>query len=84
MRGPIGSSRTPDTALPSFGQTFRGIAPFNPLSTSTPKKNGGIAAFTPLYKGKFKCRYCPLQYNLESSRDRHEETTHHRRLNSHL
>lgn len=68
MRGPIGTSRTTDTALPSFGQAFGGMAHFTPLSTSTPKQ-------------KYKCRYCPLQYNLKSSRDRHEETVHHGRFN---
>ena len=62
MRGPIGSSRTSDTE--GFVQTFgNNLSRFTPLSTSTPKQ-------------KYKYPYCPLEYNLKSSRDRHVEAVH--------
>ena len=67
MRGPIGSSRTSDTALPRFAN---GGMKFQPLSTSTPVQA----------QKKYKCKFCPLVFNARENRNRHEETVHHKRF----
>lgn len=69
MHGPIGSSRTSDTALPSFAHTF-GSMKFQPLTTSTPVQ----------VQKKYKCKFCPLVFNARENRNRHEETVHHKRF----
>jgi hypothetical protein len=63
MRCPIGSSRTSDTALPSFSHAFGGMIPFTPLAASTPKS-------------KYQCPQFPLVFNLKSSLDQHLKTVH--------
>ena len=90
MRGPIGSSRTSDTAIPI-------VTPFT-LAASTPRSPPGTKYLcgvcdkefstmrhltqhmnTRHVKGdkpKYVCTICGIQYNLMSSLDRHIKTVH--------
>lgn len=76
MGGPIGASRSSDTAStgslfdsgPS-SSVFKGILPFTPLNP-TP------TARVPKDPRKFPCRYCDKEYRMEANRDHHEKTVH--------
>lgn len=79
MAGPIGSQRTPDIQssvfprikvpvhhIPRSSSLFSKVTGFSPLQDPD-KKNK---------KGKYECRYCPMEFKLKKSRDQHEKTTH--------
>ena len=76
MGGPIGASRSSDTASTGslFGSgpsssVFKGILLFTPL-------NPTASARVSKDPRKFPCRYCDNEYRMEASRDDHEKTVH--------
>jgi DNA-directed RNA polymerase subunit RPC12/RpoP len=67
MQGPIVSSRTSDTALPSFSKIFGGLIPFTPLAALTPVSSP---------KTTYRCEVCGQDFPSMNSLIHHMKTDH--------
>lgn len=79
MAGPIGSQRTPDIQSSVFPRIK---VPVHHIPRSSPLLSK-VTGFGSLQdpdkknkKGKYECRYCPMEFRLKKFRDQHEKTTH--------
>lgn len=79
IAGPIGSQRTPDIQSSVFPRIK---IPVHHIPRSSPLLSK-VTGFGSLQdpdkknkKGKYECRYCPMEFRLKKFGDQHEKTTH--------